>query len=461
MTKNTATHESKNMKTFFIIWGGQLVSIIGSSLTAFALGVWIYAQTGDAMPFAMTMLFATLPGLLLAPVAGALADRYDRRMLMILGDTGDALVTGVAALLLFSGELQIWHIYLIAFVSSAFSAFQQPAYEASVTMLVPKKQLARASGMVQMGGAISALLTPILAGVLYDVVGIKWIMVIDFVTYFFAIGALFFVRIPMPKRVTDTGGDGQSSLWHDIRFGWNYLVQRKGLFWLLWYFAMINFLLSSTAVLAAPLILSFGTPTDLGMMQMVAGATMLVGSILMSAWGGPKRRKVWAVIGFIALSGIGMAVTGLRPNLWTIGLGRFLFLFFIPFAAAISQSVWQTKIAPDVQGRVFSIRRFIASSMSPIAFPIAGILHDKVFGPMMVEGGKLADGVLGRIFGVGDGRGAGLIFVLGGALMWVASGIIFLNPHVRNVETELADIEIIVAGETGDEGLPEGVPEAA
>lgn len=154
MTKNTATHEPTSMKTFFIIWGGQLVSIIGSSLTAFALGVWIYAKTGDAMPFAMTMLFATLPGLLLAPIAGALADRYDRRMLMILGDTGDALVTGVAALLLFSGELQIRQIYLIAFVSSAFSAFQQPAYEASVTMLVPKDQLARASGMVQMGGTM-------------------------------------------------------------------------------------------------------------------------------------------------------------------------------------------------------------------------------------------------------------------------------------------------------------------
>ncbi len=458
MTPSSITQEPKDMKTFFIIWIGQLISMMGTELTSFGLGVWIYDQTGKATPFALTALFATLPRLLLSPIAGVFADRYNRRKIMIFADTGDALVTLSAVFLLFSGNIEVWHIYIIAFISSCFTAFQGPAAQASVTMLVPKDQLARAGGIMQMGQATTMILVPVLAGVLYGLMSIKWIMVIDFITFFFAIGTLLLVRIPQPKKTTDTGGE-KASIWSDVKFGWQYLVKRRGLFWMLWYFALINFLLSSTNVLSAPLILSFGTATDLGVVQMVSGIAMLLGGIIMSAWGGPKTKKIWYVIGFIALSGIGMIVTGLSPSTMMISIGRFFFLICIPFASALSQAVFQTKVAPDVQGRVFSIRGMFAGSMIPIAFILSGPLNDVVFGPLMVEGGAWANTIVGNIFGTGAGRGAGLMFAISGILLAVASLLIFLNPRVRNVENELPDIEIEVAAEEimSSDAVPEVV----
>ena len=132
----------QTMRTFFTIWAGQFISVLGSGLTSFALGVWIYDQTGQATPFALTALFATMPAIILMPIAGSFADRYSRRRIMVIADTGAAAVTGITFLLLFFGDLQIWHIYLLAFFNSSFSAFQEPAYSASVTMLVPKAHLA-------------------------------------------------------------------------------------------------------------------------------------------------------------------------------------------------------------------------------------------------------------------------------------------------------------------------------
>ena len=187
---------------------------------------------------------------------------------------------------------------------------------------------------MQMSDAVATILTPILAGVLYGFMSLRGIIVLDFITYFFAIGALLFVHIPQPERKTLSEDEGDGSLWADIRFGWGYLRQRPGLFWLLWYFAMINFLLTTSNVLSTPLVLSYGSPTELGLVQMVAGVALLLGSVVMSSWGGPEKRKIWGVIGVIALLGIGMIVTGLRPNTTVIASGRFIFLALIPFAAA-------------------------------------------------------------------------------------------------------------------------------
>ncbi|HXD12080.1 MAG TPA: MFS transporter, partial [Anaerolineales bacterium] len=183
----------QGMKTFLVIWVGQLISILGSGLTSFALGVWIFSQTGKATPFALTILFGNLPRILLLPVAGSLADRWNRRWVMILSDTGNALVTISVFVLLLFGNLQFWHIYLIVTLGSIFSAFQEPAYSASVTMLVPKKDLSRANGMIQMGQALEMVVTPIIAGVLFVAIGLSGILVIDFVTFLFAVGALLLV----------------------------------------------------------------------------------------------------------------------------------------------------------------------------------------------------------------------------------------------------------------------------
>jgi MFS family permease len=452
------TKTPKNMKSFMVIWFGQLISIIGSGLTGFALGVWIYDQTGQATPFAINALFATLPSVLMMPIAGSFADRFNRRRILVLADTGAAIVTAITAALLFFGDLQVWHIYLLTMFSAVFSSFQQPTYMASITMLVPKKDLARAGGISQMGQAISAILTPIIAGALYGLIGLRGTILIDFVSYFFAIGALLMVHIPQPKRTDTAMKDGEkSSILKDAAFGWNYLRSKPGLFGMLWYFAMVNFFLSLSGVLSGPMILSYGSATDLGIVQMVSGGAMLVGSIIMGAWGGPKRR-VPALILFIAMASTGYLVSGLQASTLVISLGRVILLICIPFAASLSQAVFQTKVPPDLQGRVFSIRGMIASSIRPIAYLLSGPLADKVFEPMLMEGGALSTTIIGAVLGVGPGRGIGFIYVISCLFMWAASMLAFSTPRIRLLEDEIPDAipdELPVAPGETDPPFPE------
>lgn len=424
------------MRTFLIIWAGQLVSLVGSGLTNFALGVWIFDRTGQATPFVLTALFSSLPGILLSPIAGATADRWNRRWIMILADTGAALATLFVAIMLVTGRLQIWHIYLSALVSSTFGTFQYPAYTASISMLVPKKKLGQSSGLMQSSQAVRNLVSPMLAGLLFVTIGLKNIILIDFVTFFFAVGALLLVRIPQPRNETSSDPQ-QGSLWRESLYGWRYIKVRRGLLSMLIYYALANFALSLSGVLTAPLILSFANAGTLGAIQAVFGLGMLLGSLVMGAWGGP-RRKMAGVYGFIALMGVGGLITGWQASPWTIGLGLFIALASVPIAAGCSQVIWQTKVAPDVQGRVFAIRGMMASAITPLAIILAGVLADRVFEPMMMPDGSLA-GVLGPFLGTGPGRGIGLIYVMSGLMLLFSTAVAYLYPRMRLVEDELPD----------------------
>lgn len=428
------------MRTFLIIWFGQLISIIGSGLTGFGLSVWIFEKTGQALPIALNALFFNLPRVLLAPIAGAIADRYNRRHIMILADSGAAVTTLGVVALLFTGRLEVWHIYLSTAISSCFGAFQDPAYRASITMLVPKDDLARAGGLDQMSFAVQSILTPLIAGVLYAGFGLKAIILIDFVTFFFAVGALALVHIPQPKATSVAAEDRQRNrMWREAAFGWKYLLERPGLFGLLWYYAVVNFFLTLSGVLFAPLVLSYGTPTEMGVVQTFGGVAMLVGGLIMSIWGGPKSRRIWGVIAAIALSGFGYLLAGLRPSTLLIASAQFVILFFIPISAAISQAVWQMKVAPEIQGRVFAIRGMIAFSIMPVANIAAGILADKVFEPLMAHGGILSGTIIGATIGVGAGRGIALIFIISAFFLWLSSLYAFATPRIRNLEVEIPD----------------------
>jgi hypothetical protein len=349
--------------------------------------------------------------------------------------------TAAAAAIALTGNLAVWNIYLLAAFGSVFAAFQEPAFGASVVMLVPKKDLGRASGLRNLAEALGGLITPLLGGLLYGLIGLGGVMMIDFATYFFALGALLATRIPQPALTTPTGAEGKHRWLSDAAFGWRYLRQRPGLFGLLWYFALVNFLFNITSVLISPLVLSRNSATVLGAVQMAAGAGMLLGSLLMSAWGGPKRR-ILGTVGFIALAALGVILVGARPSPWVIGAGFALLLFAIPLSSGSTQAIFAGKVAPDVQGRVFAIRSMIAQSMMPIAFLLAGPLADRVFEPLMQTGGALAASPLGALIGAGVGRGMGLMFVLSGLILLVVSALAWANPRIRNIEAELPDSQV-------------------
>jgi MFS family permease len=426
------------MRTFVIIWIGQVISIVGSSLTYFGIGVWIFERTGDAMPFVLTVLFGSLPQVFLLPIAGSLADRWNRRWLMILADTGNALATLIIVVLLFFGVLEVWHIYLLSAIGSALGTFQRPAYQASITMLVPKKQLTRANGLVQTADSLGGILAPAVAGFLFVTIGLRGIVLIDFGTYFFAILALLLVRIPQPK-VEPTGEEQKNKVVSDVRFAWRYLRERPGLLGLLFYYAAVNFFLSTVFVLIGPLVLSQHDARAFGLVQMVLGIGGLAGGVAASTWGGPKKHLVRAVLLGIPLYMAGIIVAGLRIHPAFPAIGLAFNVFFVALVQSVSNAIWQLKVAPEVQGRVFSLRYMLATIITPLAYLAAGPLADRVFEPLMAEGGALATTILGSLLGTGPGRGIGLIYVLSGVMVIVVSAIAYLNPRIRRLEEEVPD----------------------
>jgi DHA3 family macrolide efflux protein-like MFS transporter len=426
----------KEMRIFTIIWGGQLISTLGSGLTSFALGVWVYTETGSPTLFAVNLLLWTVPNVLLSPVAGVVADRWDRRLVMIFSDTGAGLSSLFVLVILLTGKLEIWQVYLATFFNSAFGAFQWPAYASATSLLVPKEQLGRAGGMTEIGHAISHLASPVIAGALFVSVGLPAIIMIDVLTYIVALITLIAIRFPQPKE-TQEGMEGKGSFWKEAVFGWKYIRQRPGLFGLLSVFASLNFLFSAVYLLLVPMLLDMTTADVVGLVNSISGLGMLIGTLVMSAWGGPKRR-IYGIFGTEVLAGLSLMVLGLRPSIPLIAAAGFGSMIGMPISNGCSQAIWQSKVAPDVQGRVFAIRSMIAFSIEPVAYAVAGPLAEKVFEPLMAQGGGLA-GVFGPAIGVGPGRGIGLMFVIAGFLYVAASSIILIHSRIRRVELEIPD----------------------
>ncbi len=426
------------MRGFFVIWAGQALSMLGSGLSGFALGVWVYQKTGSATQFAMIALAATLPAVLVSPLAGVLVDRWDRRRVMILSDLGAALGTAALALLYWRGALALWHILVASALGASLGAFQGPAWQASVTLLVPRAHYARASGLAQMAQAAASILAPLLAGVLMLAIGVTGVLLIDLASFLVAMASLLAVRIPRPAA--DAAGSARPGFWREARAGWAAIAERRGLRDMLLLFAALNFLLGMVNALAVPMLLSFTDAARLGGTLSVAGLGMLAGSLLLSIWGGP-RRKIHGVLGFLILLGLGVALVGLRPSTALVTAGFFLVMFCAPIVNGSSQVIWQRKVPAGLQGRVFATRGMVAMAAAPLAYLISGPLADRLFVPLLLEGGALA-GKLGHLLGTGPGRGIGLMFLLSGLFTSLISALAYLNRSLRHVETDLPDVEL-------------------
>jgi MFS transporter, DHA3 family, macrolide efflux protein len=433
------TPPANGSRTFFTIWSGQLISLLGSQLTGFALGVWVYSQTRSVMMLALVQVAQQAPYILLSPLAGVLSDRWNRRTAMIVSDFGAGLAVLMVAVLALTNHLQAWMVIPINLWMASFNTLMWPALTSAVTLLVPKKQFGRANGFVQLGEAVPQIAGPALAGVMYVVIHIGNMALIDFATYAFAaLLMLFMVRIPSPPRSQD-GQAAKGSVWKEMRFGWDYIIARKGLLGLLSFFLLFNFVSGVMSPLIVPLILDNWDASTLGFLSTLMGVGMLGGTLVMSAWGGGKRKVVPLLVAGMMV-GLFTSAAGLRASLPLIAVCGVGIMFFDPFMNACSQAIWQAKVAPDVQGRVFAVRRTIAWSAGLIAPLLAAPLADKVFKPAMAEGGSMA-AVLGPIFGVGAGRGVGVLITLVGLLSLIVAVVSLFNPIIRNVERDLPDFE--------------------
>jgi DHA3 family macrolide efflux protein-like MFS transporter len=435
MKRNAPT----GMTAFTLVWLGQLLSLMGSSMTHFALTIWAWQATGQATALALVGFFTFAPTVLLSPVAGALVDRLDRKLVMMLSDLASGLATVVMLGLYLSGSLEIWHLYVLGAWSGAFNAFQFPAYSAAISTMLPKMQYARANGMLSLADSAAHIAAPILAGVLLALVGIGGIFIIDIVTFCFALLTLLLVHVPRPK-VTDEGRKSRSNLWRESLYGFSYILKRPGLLSLQLVFTAVNLSATFGTVVLAPMILARTANNELVLasVQSAAGLGGLAGGLLLSLWGGPKRRIHGVLLGMAASGLLGASLLGLGQDLPVWLIGAFFAMFFIPILNGSNQAIWQAKVSPDIQGKVFATRRLIAQVTAPVAMLLAGPLADRVLEPAMMSGGALAES-FGRVVGTGPGAGMALMLLFSG----LASVLIglggYLFPIIRNVETLLPD----------------------
>ncbi len=412
----TATFQppTHGFRTFLIVWATQSVSVFGSALTFFATTIWLtqtlYPRPEDKPDLAFALSAVSLafgvPAIFGAPIAGAWADRHDRKRTMIAMDLANGALSALSAILMFTGALTLWMLIGVTIVHSFLAAFHHSAFDTSYAMLVPERQLPRANGMMQTLWSLSGILSPALAaaiialpalarqgliagalgaalGELRD--GAPLAIALDALTFFFAAAALFFLFIPSPTRTDLRAVDGsKKSIWADVKEGALYIWHRRPLLWLLGTFAVANFLLWPLDIFQ-PLIVKFNLAADwaargysfeaaLALLASIASVGGVIGGIFISAWGGLKRRRVYGVVVALLVEGGAMFALGLSPLLFLTAAMAFAIHAMLPIANAHSQTIWQTQTPRELQGRVFAVRRLIAQFTMPLGVTLAGWL---------------------------------------------------------------------------------------
>lgn len=429
------------MRTFITVWLGQLASTFGSRMTNFALIVWTWEVTGSATALGFVSVFTQVPGLFMSLFAGAIVDRCDRKVAIALGDAVAALSTLAILVLYATGNLQVWHLYVQGAVNGVFGEIQQLAYSASVSLMVPKEQYVRVSSMKSMVHYGPNIFAPALAGALYPVVGLTGIGVIDLVTFAIAVSTVLGVQIPQPKLVNPPE-ETPAKLWHQLTFGYRYIAARRALLaflaieLLFWFFHDLGVVMHRSTILAR----TNSNSEVLGFVSSAAGIAGITGAVMVSVWGGPKRR-IHGVLGGAIGAGLSKTVFALGQSLSIWIPAQFCSSLNFPVLTSSSTAIWLAKTAPEVQGRVFAAQSLGLGFVSVIATAIAGPLADRVFEPAMRSGGALAP-LFGGIFGTDPGSGMALLYAIASiGLILVGIGG-YAWPMVREVEARVPDSDV-------------------
>jgi MFS family permease len=429
------------MLGFTLVWLGQIVSVLATSMSLFALTIWVFEKTGSATALGLMQVFFITPLLIVTPFAGVMVDRHNRKLMMMVSDLTAGLATISILILQAFGVLEVWHLYAAAVFQGLGNAFQWPAYSATISTMIPKEKYGRANGMMSLIDMGPGVLAPMLAGALLPLIGLTGILSLDVTTFVLAISVLLFVRIPQPPRSAE-GAQAQGHILKEAVFGFRYIFARPSLLGLQLVFFAGNLCLGIALTVLAPMILSRtgNDSVSLGLVQSAGAIGGVVGGVAMSAWGGFKRRVHGVLAGWIVASFF-FSLVGLGTSL-PVWIGALALASTLnPLINGSNQAIWQSKVPPDMQGRVFSARTLIAWMTNPISPLIAGTLADFVLEPAMSTSGSLAP-VFGWLVPPGPGAGMGLLIFFssfGGILAGLTG---YFIHSIRHAEDILPDHDI-------------------
>jgi len=434
-TATKAPAGAPGLRTYYVLLVAQAISLLGSQISGLAVSIAVFQRTGHATPLALVAFFQVAPRIVLSGFAGALADRFDRRRIMLLANVGYVVTSGLLLTSFASGAFQLWHLYVLVLGSALCGVIEAPAFQASVAMLVRDSHRDRANAIGMIGGPAAGVLAPTIAGLLYAIIGVVGAISLDIASFMVALITLVAVRIPMPAQTAE-GLAMRASIWRQAFDGFRYLAARPALLGLCGSFCVTNFFALGVIALNVPYILDrTGNVAVLGVVMGALNFGALAGAVAMAAWGG-TRPRIHTVMIAAAMVGAFLALAGVSRGALAIGASLFMLMFAVPFIEAAAMSILQAKIAPDLQGRVFAAFTQITALLRPAAYLVVGPLADRVFEPA-----RRAPiwRLVAPLVGAGQGAGIGLMFVMGGTLTLVLSLAVYGVPAIRRMESSLPD----------------------
>lgn len=417
-----------SFKKFTILWLGQLIAIIGHGITSFALGVYAFSFRQSSLDSSMVLLLGFLPSVLLMVPAGVLADRHDRRLLMILGDGLSALGVLYILIMKLNGNLQLIHIFIGVAISSFFSSLMQPAFQATVSDLLTQDEYTKASGMVQIAGSAKYLISPIVAGFLMKA-GLELVLIIDICTVFLTILTTVYIK----KQITTKPLDNKEDFGKNLKEGWVLLKSNKGILNLVFIATVLTFFMGVIQSLANPFFLSFSNSETLGTAMTLSSLGMLVGGVVLGIISIRRKHVKKLSIGLF-LAGLGMVGFGATTNIVVIIAFGFFFFSFLPLINAMLDYLVRSNTKNEHQGRIWAFIGFISQMGFVVSYPLSGYLADTFFTPALLEDGILANTV-GRIFGTGISKGIGFEIVVSGVLLSLTAVLLYRNKSIRQLES--------------------------
>ncbi|MGT2928847.1 MFS transporter [Streptococcus dentasini] len=417
------------MKKFFTLWFGELISSIGGGMSAFAMTIYALKVTNSVTAVSLITLLAFLPTVLLAPFGGFLADRYDRRALMMIGDSFSVLGLLYIVLNLNIGSTNLSPIYIGVTISAVFSSLVEPAYRATVSDLLTKDEYAKASGMVQLAASSRYLISPALAGFFLAYFDIRFILWLDILSFLVAVLLIFCVKkgIKISKQKDK----------ERISFGETWKLSRsyKGLQSLIAMMTLVCFFIGLVQILVEPLVLNMADTQTVGIMEALCTIGLLVGSLWIGIKGIHRQHAaILAQAGLLA--GLFIGLSGFVMNIWWVGITIFLFFMTLAFVNTCADVLVRVTIPNELQGRIWGMISFITQFGTIIAYLCAGFLADHLFEPLMAKQGALAGTIIGQLIGSGAGRGIGLMLIISGIGLILSSLLIGSNRSITQMKVE-------------------------